>query len=403
MNGRDIKETMEQLHIPKEMQRQIIANVRERTAHGRSRAVTQETGVCGTEKQKADSRKIKYWNKRAVTAAALVLAAGIIAIPVKAVVQNIVKARMEGIPEEEVHELANFIQKQDAEADSFSREYSDWETARMKELLQAYQDGAFPEKTILQVDTEAEAPEGELCFVRDKVLFCLPERELTDEELLEIIDFNRTRNYALSQTQAAKEAQKEYLEERRLLQEQIQEAGGISQAEAVEIAKKQLEAELGASAGEKAEIHVGYIDISDAGYEHKGDLAYEMIFSKPGDGIIYTCLIDSQDGKVLNEAQKEYLEKQGRLEEQILEAGGISEAEAVEIAKKQLEAELGASVAENAEIYVGYTDTSDAAYESKADMAYMMIFCKPEDGTTIYTCIIDAQDGRILESEVYGH
>ena len=53
------------------------------------------------------------------------------------------------------------------------------------------------------------------CFITISLFYpfvYLPDRTLTDEELLQIIDFNYTRDYAVSQGTAAQEARKEWEE-----------------------------------------------------------------------------------------------------------------------------------------------------------------------------------------------
>lgn len=214
---------------------------------------------------------------------------------------------MENIPKEEVQEMNDTIQEQKTLADGFSREYSDEEKERSKELWQAYEEGTFPENVIAQVDDAEDAPEGALCYIRSTGVFKLPAQEMTDEEILEIIDFQHKMSYAVSQSTAAKEVREEMGEEKDQLREKIQAAGGISEEEAIEIASKQMEAELGESAEgkeilkyEDGSIAVMIQDISEqTGYEHKGDWAYTVIFSNPDDHSTYYCTIDAMDGSVL--------------------------------------------------------------------------------------------------------
>ncbi len=228
MSEFDIREVMEQIHISSEMQEEIVKNVQSRMENG---------------KKKTRSRR-----KTAATAAALLLAAGVASLQVQAVVQNIVRARMERLPKEEVRNIENMMREQRTVADGFSREYSDSETKRRRELWQAYKNGTFPEKDILQVDSEEQVTEGLLCYVRATGVFYLPERELTEEEQLEIIDFQQKMSYAVSQGAAAQEERAERQAERKRLEEIVQAAGGISEEEAIEIARKQMESVLGEEA-----------------------------------------------------------------------------------------------------------------------------------------------------------
>ncbi len=287
MDGFELKEVMEQVHISDKMQEEIIMNIQNRMENR--------------------THKTRSWKKAAVGAAAFILIAGAVSVPVQALVSNIVKARMESIPTEEVQEIKDMLQEQETLADGFSREYSDEEEERKKELWQAYKDGTFPENAIVQVDNAEDAPEGTLCYIKSTGVFNLPVHEMTDEELLEIIDFQHKMSYAVSQGTAAQEVKAEMEAERNQQKEIIQAAGGISEEEAIEIAAKQMEAELGERAEGKEILKyqdgsaaVMILDISEkTEYEHKGDFAYYVIFDNPNDKSIYYCTIDAVDGRVL--------------------------------------------------------------------------------------------------------
>lgn len=286
MDGFEVKQVMEQVHISEKMQEEIIMNMQKQIKNGKKRTWN--------------------WKKTAAAAAAVVFTAGAVNFPAQALVKSVVKARMAGIPKEEVQDVRDMIQEQETEADGFSRGYSGNEKERMKELEQSYENGTFPEKTIPQVDNADAAAEGTLCYIRSTGDFYLPEREITDEEILEIIDFQHEMSYAAAQSQTAKEARAEYLAEKALLEEKVQAAGGISEEEAIAAAKKQMESEIGKRADGR-ELMTDIFgcgahleDISDqTDYEHKGDAAYNVGFGNPEDGSVYTCLIDAVDGSVL--------------------------------------------------------------------------------------------------------
>ncbi len=287
MDERRVRETMNQIHISERMQEEIIMNIRNQMEN---------------RKKRARNRK-----RIATAAAAFVLTAGIVSIPVQAGVKNVVKARMESISKEELQGAEDAIQEQTAEVDGFSREYSEKETERSKELWQSYENGTFPESKILQVDNAEAVTEGTLCYVKSTGDFYLPEREMTDEELLEIIDFQHMLRYAIEQSPAAQEARAEYQAEKDRLKERVQTAGGISEEEAVEIARKQMESELGEEAdGKELMTDVNgcgafLVDISDdTSYEHEGDLAYDVSFGSSDDHSVYTCIIDAVDGRILH-------------------------------------------------------------------------------------------------------
>lgn len=307
MSGIRIRETMEQIHIPEEMQEQIIRNVHKRMEERHS-TEGKHPIECGRKRMRKEEgaafRKGSIsWKRKAAVAAALVLAAGLVGIPVQALVRSFVMARMEGIPEAEVKDIARMVQEQKVEADSFSRELTDRENARMKELWQLYGDGIFPENTICLAERETEMPEGVLCYVFETGYFNLPEREMTDEEILQIIDFNKLRNYALSQTEAGQEARGEYLEKQERLRAKVVDAGGIGRAEAEKIASEQMESHMGAQAEGMKYSHVYFKDISQSDYTHKSDVAYVVVLRCAGGVSPYVCVIDAADGSILEEGE----------------------------------------------------------------------------------------------------
>lgn len=283
MNGNQIKEIMEQVHIGEEMQEDIIVNIQNRMEHGKRRT----------------------WNLKKV-------AAGVIGLPVRAVVTSVVKERMSDVPEEERRELNDMVQSQHVEADGFSREYTAEEKERNRELWQAYEDGTFPENVIAQADNEEDAPEGTLCYVRSTGVFHLPAQEMTDEEMLQIIDFQHKMSYAVGQSGVVTEEEKAaYRAEEEQKRTIVQEAGGISGEEAIEIAKRQLEADLGEKAaslelmtdarGDGATL----MDVSDESeigikVESKAGVAYDVSFGNPDTHAVYGYVIDAVDGSILH-------------------------------------------------------------------------------------------------------
>ncbi len=148
--------------------------------------------------------------KKAGIMAALALSICAVSIPVQAAVTSVVEQRMESVPKAEIKDIENMIQSQhDVQADGFSREYSAKEKERKKQLWQAYKNGTFPEQTIRQVEGSGEAEKGTLCYIRSTGVFQLPAEEMTDEEMLEIIDFQHKMSYAIANGEAAKAARAE--------------------------------------------------------------------------------------------------------------------------------------------------------------------------------------------------
>lgn len=275
MSVRHVKETMDQIHISEEMQEELIRNLQKRMENGKKRT--------------------RNWKRMAAVAAVLVLMTGMVSVPVRAIVESVVMARMEQIPREETQELVDMIRKLNVEADSFSREYSDKERERMKELLWLYRNGTFPAQKILLVDTMSGGAKDQLSYNKDTGEFYLPERELTDEELLKIIDFNQIRNYALGQTQAAQESREEKRAEQKRLKEQVRAMGGISEKEAIEIARKQMESEIGALA---KNVELSQVNLHDLKSEDVA-VEYLVVFYDPKEIHYYLYDIDAADGSLL--------------------------------------------------------------------------------------------------------
>ena len=112
MDGYDVKEVMDQVHISSEMQEEVMINIQKRMENG--------------------NKNIKTWNwrKMATVVSAFVLVTGVVSFPVRAFVTSVVKERMESIPREEVQEINDMVQVKPTEADTFSREYSESEEER---------------------------------------------------------------------------------------------------------------------------------------------------------------------------------------------------------------------------------------------------------------------------------
>lgn len=284
MNNYDIKKTMGQVHISEEMQEDIIMNIEKRM---------------GNEK----NNMIAGWKKHVASVAVFIFIAGVVSVPVYAIVENYVKARMDNIPKEEIQSMADTIQKQNIMADSFSREYYDSEKERIKDLEELYKSGTFPKNIITQVNSETEADKETLCYIKDTGTFHLPVRELTDEELLEIIDFGYMQSYTVEQTPDVQEEKESLRLSQEELREQIQSFNGITEEEAVTIATEQMHSELGDLGKKKELLNVFLVDLSNVKYAHEGNVAYVISFGDWDDKSSYTCEIDSANGNVLNTKQ----------------------------------------------------------------------------------------------------
>lgn len=217
---------------------------------------------------------------------------------------------------EEIPIVLGAAQEESGSADRLMRSYSEEEKERMEALKQSYEsEEAYPENLIAEVDSAEQVTEGELCYIRSTGEFYLPDRDLTDEELLEIIDCNfRIALGSNHKTQA--EYEEEDRQKRAMLEEKVQAAGGISEEKALEIGKKAMAADL----GERGKNLIFYMfnekegwstdlcvaDWSEIKEKDKGEIAYYMSFgSEVYEGMnledmsSYHCTVSAVDGHIL--------------------------------------------------------------------------------------------------------
>lgn len=118
--------------------------------------------------------------------------------PVKALVDSYIQTRIQTLPEEFVAEEIDRIDYGRTQADTYSRDYTETEIERMSELYILYkQEGFFPKQELRRVLTENDVVGEELYYVYETGTYHLPDRELTDEEILELIDYGIVENYVI--------------------------------------------------------------------------------------------------------------------------------------------------------------------------------------------------------------
>ncbi len=196
--------------------------------------------------------QVQFWPKVAIAAVCLMISS----ITVFAAV-DYVRQRMESLSEEEKDSYYEGVQSSPANADSYSREFSDNEKEKMKELRANYENGVFPAQKLSIVKTQSDADGSkELYFVEDTSLFVLPARELTEEEMLEIIDFYYCRDFSLT------EKVKENIVT--VSPDEFVEKGGMDEEKAIEMAKADIKKVYGIDF-EEAEISVAYNDLEGNG------------------------------------------------------------------------------------------------------------------------------------------
>ncbi len=141
---------------------------------------------------RGNSRHYSFRRAAILAAACLVLASATVAA------SGMYQARMESMNHEKLEEYFAQLQEANVSADTYSRPMTESETARLEELRQAYlEQGYFPKKELTLIDSPEKYKKG-VAFYAERSTFFLPEKELTDEQLLELIDFKEKREYSLA-------------------------------------------------------------------------------------------------------------------------------------------------------------------------------------------------------------
>lgn len=214
----------------------------------------------------------------------------------RAFVNSLVRERMEEMPQEEKSAYVETVEEAAVAADGFSRAYTEQEKVRYQELAQKYQEGVFPESALPQVKSEEEAAGYEFCYLVPAATFCLPERELTDEELLEIIDFTVKRDYAYTEAyeqEHAEEIEAEEAKEQEAIAGNV-ESGGITEQQAIEIAREKL-ADIFGMTGDGYEQN-SYYNEPEEGRRADYCVNWTNIISHK----YYYFNIDAQDGHLIS-------------------------------------------------------------------------------------------------------
>lgn len=320
---KDLQDAINTIHIREAMRMEIVQNVK-----------------TGTKR-----KKHRFFNAAAAVLVALLF--GSLSIPASALVHSLVQTRMEEVPEEELKTLVDDVYRQQVEEDSTSRPYTEEEKARWEELYAKYREGTFPEGELMQVESVEEAERLEFCYLVPNSMFYLPDRELTEEEMLQIIDFSMKRNYALGQ-----HYEEEYGDEiARLEQEkkEIVEKSGITEEKAIVIAKEWILENYGVS-GEGLECVLNFSEnilIADK------TLFYHVTCEDTSKRQTYSIFIDIEDGSIAR--ARGYDESREKRTFVVAEANALLpelEQNAVSFAKEQLQFAYE-------DIYVAYYSVDD--------------------------------------------
>ena len=158
----------------------------------------------GLETEKKDSKNtdgkrvnqtVRHYGFRRIVIPA---AACLLLASVTVTASGLYRARMESMNHEKLETYFSGLREADVAADSYSRPLTDSEKNRLEELRQAYlEEGYFPKKELVMLDSPEKYKKG-VAFYAARSTFFLPEEEMTDEELLELIDFREKRDYSLA-------------------------------------------------------------------------------------------------------------------------------------------------------------------------------------------------------------
>lgn len=164
--------------------------------------------------------------------------------------------------------------QEEIQVDSYTRELTDAERKKMNELYSTYMKGTFPEEVIPICETMEEAELISYCFIVENSTFKLPETELTDEQLLQMIDFRQKREYSLKKAN----------EEQDLSTEEPVNIC-VTEQEAVESARELIE---------------GFYQVDTSDYEVISGMYgqyYNFMFQKEND--IYCTLVNPENGQAI--------------------------------------------------------------------------------------------------------
>lgn len=84
-----------------------------------------------------------------------------------------------------------------ADAEIYTRDFTETEVERILVLQEEYKKGRFPAETIAIVETVADVGDDELAVVKEDGKVRLPKDEMTDEQLLQLIDYDEKTRYTM--------------------------------------------------------------------------------------------------------------------------------------------------------------------------------------------------------------
>lgn len=155
--------------------------------------------------RQSDDKQYTIYRKIAIACMAVIVA-GVLAKPAAAAV-NYVAKRMQQVSETTQEKL--YEEQQTAQGDEaiqYSRALSAKEQQRYDQLFAEYEkNGKMPEKELFTEETYSGTKDYPVYTTKDRRLW-LPERDLTDEEMLQIIDYYHVVDYSLQNENQKKQA-----------------------------------------------------------------------------------------------------------------------------------------------------------------------------------------------------
>lgn len=118
--------------------------------------------------------------------------------PAMADLRGSLQAWLDSVTDQEVQEIYDTVQQGQAEASSTSREMTWDELLRKDQLRVLYKKGeVYPEAEVILLQSGQEPEPGRVCYDPTAVVWYLPSQTLSDEDLLQIIDYEYKVDYSL--------------------------------------------------------------------------------------------------------------------------------------------------------------------------------------------------------------
>ncbi len=116
--------------------------------------------------------------------------------------------RLQSVSKSEKKKMVHGVQSAEVNADDYSRRMSDEEQKRYAALEKKYEQGIYPAGTLTEVSDPKDVGEytERIWYCDAEGMFYIPQKRLTDEQLLQIIDFRRKREYAVAEQSEAETA-----------------------------------------------------------------------------------------------------------------------------------------------------------------------------------------------------